>query len=295
MMSEAIQNLIRLSELDLQLQGFRKKLAGIPPALETAGKTLAAEEKILADLRNASANLANSIRDKDATSKVALDTIEKFKAHLKVVHNQKEYAAAQKQLDSARMINEQMQNEMIEARMRQEELEPKLKTAEERVAREQESFRQEETVLKAEQGELEEKVRILDGERQTRIAQVEPRILSIYTRLVKGGRLPAMVPVISGVCQGCSIATPPQDYNRMIADPDGTHTCPHCGRLTYYQAPPPQEETPKKAAAKKGVKKAVAKKGAAEQTEDSPEGEKPNEDEDSFQTGELPRTEESPA
>ena len=42
----------------------------------------------------------------------------------------------------------------------------------------------------------------------------------------------AVVPIISGVCQGCHMSLPPQ-LNNMLARFESIETCPTCHRLIY--------------------------------------------------------------
>ncbi len=75
--------------------------------------------------------------------------------------------------------------------------------------------------------------------------EIGKHIFSDYLRLIRGGKLPAIVPVISGTCGGCRMTIPPQSFNLLIAKPDDLHTCSHCNRIVYFRAPPaPAEEVP---------------------------------------------------
>ena len=112
----------RMAEVDVRLFEMRKKQRQYPRMLEEKRRQLDAEQLILNELTAPWEALENQIGQKEATIQVALETIEKFEEHMKLVTTQKEFLAAKKQVEEARKINTQLQNEILEARMKQDEL-----------------------------------------------------------------------------------------------------------------------------------------------------------------------------
>ena len=77
-----------------------------------------------------------------------------------------------------------------------------------------------------------------------------------------------VVNVLGGVCQGCFMAIPPQQYNLLLRG-DQHFDCPTCQRIMYHEpveVPEEPKKAPKKAAKKKAVKKTAVKKKAAKKT-----------------------------
>ncbi|MCZ6532196.1 MAG: hypothetical protein O7A08_04445, partial [SAR324 cluster bacterium] len=126
-MDERAKTLSETAQLDAELFELRKVLRNFPRRLEEAGKQLVAEEKLLAEVETPWNDLEYQVSEKEATIQVALDTITKFEEHIKRVTTQKEYMAAKKQVEEARRLNRQLQDEILEAGVKQEELAPKLK------------------------------------------------------------------------------------------------------------------------------------------------------------------------
>jgi predicted nucleic acid-binding Zn-ribbon protein len=233
-MNNGAEVIAGMAQLEIQLFELRRKTKNYPRKLQEARKQLNAEEGLLKEIEGPWSELEHQIKEKEATIKVALDTIEKFEAHIKRVNTQKEYVAANKQVDEARRLNEQLQNEILENRVKQEELEPSLKESRERHKNVLGSFQEtEETILK-EQSKVKKQSAKLEAQLKEILGSVGGQFWDYYQRLVKGGKQPAIVQAVAGACGGCNMTVPPQSYNLMIANPAEIHTCAHCARIVYY-------------------------------------------------------------
>ncbi|MDH4248651.1 MAG: C4-type zinc ribbon domain-containing protein [Deltaproteobacteria bacterium] len=246
-MNEAVRKLMELGQADLRAFEINSRLRRIPERLAEARRQLEAEETLLNEVQGPWQQLENEVLDKESTSRVALETIEKFEAHMKQVTNQKEYTAARKQVDEARRLNTRLQDEILERRMKQEELSPQLKERRERAQRVRESFQAEEKVILSEKSLLESDVAGLNAEIKDRLMGIDSGLVARYQRLIKAGRVPAIVPVVASTCHGCRMTLPPQAYNILLSRVEDLHTCPACNRFIYHQAPeeapPPMENS----------------------------------------------------
>ena len=249
------ETMILLGETDQIIFDLNMKLKAIPHKINEASKQLAAEKKQLQEVLIPHDKLVEEIRERESASKLAVDTIEKFEDHMKKVTTQKEYLAARKQVDEARKLNDRLQEEILERRIKQEELTPVLKERQERYDNVLESFTSAEAVLTKEKKALEAKITEHTTVVDKHLQDLGPTASGLYKRLVKGGKMPGIVAVVSGSCNGCNMALPPQLYNLLIAADaasDGKmFTCPTCSRIIFYKPPEAEaeEETPVTAAA----------------------------------------------
>jgi uncharacterized protein len=62
-------------------------------------------------------------------------------------------------------------------------------------------------------------------------AKVDANLLRRYEAIRKK-KLPALVGVVAGTCQGCNMNVPPQLYNQLRTSL-GTDVCPSCHRIIY--------------------------------------------------------------
>ena len=237
-MSDGLTALIHMAQRGARVHELQSQLNRIPARLAEARKQLDSEQKLLDELANPWQAMEAAIASKDSTVKLALETIEKFEAHMKRVNTQKEYIAAKKQVDEARKLNEKLQNEILELRVKQEELTPKLKDQQEQHARVAEEYRKVEAQMLQEQSALQAQLKEEEGALRRESSAVAAPVLPYYERLTKGGRFPAIVPVHNGKCTGCNIALPPQTFNQLLAKNGTLFTCPNCRRVIYH---PPEE------------------------------------------------------
>ena len=240
-MSDDNNDFLTMAEHDLKLFEIKKTLAQIPGKIDEARRHLDAEQALLDELQGPWNALQHEIDEKEATIKVALETIQKFEEHMERVNTQKEYMAARKQVDDARKLNQKLQDEILERRMKQEEIDPELNEVRERHATVHASFQEQETVLTKEQQKLEAAAKVEEQTIQELSSKVDARVWGHYDRLTKGGRTPAIADATGGSCTGCKMTIPPQSYNLILANPSGFHICSHCSRILYVSVQPPLE------------------------------------------------------
>ncbi len=247
-----------MAKFDSRIFGLKKRLRTFPKRLEEARRQLVAEEGLLREVDGPWTELEEKILAKEATIQVALETISKFEEHIKRVTTQKEFMAAKKQVEEARKLNEQLQNEILENRVKQEELAPRLTELRDRYEKVSAAYKDTESDILGEKGKLEkETVKEEKGLRRL-FEPVAEQVWDYYQKLLHSGKTPGIVPVTGGMCGGCNMAIPPQSYNLLIADPDKLHTCSHCARIIFYQ---PAEEPSEEGAEPVKAKKAGAPKG----------------------------------
>ncbi|MCH8882330.1 MAG: hypothetical protein IIA41_02400 [SAR324 cluster bacterium] len=241
-MSDELKALITLAEQDKLIWEVQRKLRGIPVQLADSRKRLDAEQVLLDEVKIPWEQWDGEIREKESTIEIAQETITRFEEHMKAVTTQHEYMAARKQIDEARRLNVRLQDEIVESRVKQEELEPQLKEVQTRYDKVLEDYQVVEAEILKVQSGLEADIAGYEQAKSEVAGKVDSQSLKYYERLASSGKFPALVPTVAGICSGCNIALPPQDYNQLIANPARYKTCSHCTRMIYYEPPAPSEE-----------------------------------------------------
>ena len=243
-----MENLIAIGETDARIFNIQLKLRRIPERLQEASRQLEAEKNLLDEVLIPWTELDHEINEREATIKIALDTIEKFEAHMKKVTTQKEYIAARKQVDEARRLNQRLQDEILERRIQQDELSPRLEERRETHRRVDEVYQSEESVILKEQVRLEKDIKSLTRGIEENLQKIGDNAFNFYQKLIQGNKMPAVVPVVAGSCNGCNMALPPQEYNLLLAGNGKLFTCPTCSRIIYPQPKVEAEPLPDAAA-----------------------------------------------
>lgn len=243
-MSGSLETMVSVGELDSRIFELTLQLRRMPKRISEAKRQLDAEQALLDEVLIPWTQFDQEIKEREATIKVALDTIEKFEEHMKAVTTQKEYIAARKQVDEARRLNTRLQDEILERRIQQDELTPRLEERRGTHGKVLEVFKKEEGSLLRKQTSLRKEINKLTGQVETSLQEIGGSAFMFYQRLVKGNKLPAVVQVVAGTCNGCNMALPPQTYNLLLAGLDQLFTCPTCNRIIYNKSPeqPAQEE-----------------------------------------------------
>ncbi len=242
MSDEGLHALMNMADKAKHMHELRMQLKRIPERLNEARRQLDAERKLLDELQGPFAAMEASIASKDSTIKLALETIEKFEAHMKRVTTQKEYAAARKQVDEARRLNEGLQNEILEMKVKQEEIAPRLNEQRERHVKVSDEYGKIEAVILAEKAQLDKSLAALDKELRSESDKLTGQVMPYYEKLLKGGKFPPIVAVLHGKCGGCNISLPPHFYNQLLARNGTLFTCPNCARIIYHQPIPAPAE-----------------------------------------------------
>lgn len=239
MNEEGLNALMNMADKARRMHELRTQLKRIPERLTEARKQLDAEQKLLDELQGPYTTMETSVTSKEATIKLALETIEKFEAHMKRVTTQKEYAAARKQVDEARRLNDGLQNEILDLKVKQEEIAPKLKEQRERHGNVAAEYQQAEAVILAEKARLDQELGGLDKELRAESGKLSVQVMPYYEKLLKGGKFPPIVAVMHGKCGGCNMSLPPHFFNQLLARNGTLFTCPNCARIIYHQPAPP--------------------------------------------------------
>jgi predicted nucleic acid-binding Zn-ribbon protein len=87
------------------------------------------------------------------------------------------------------------------------------------------------TELRGKLSDAERQVKALEGRRAGVAGAVDANLLRRY-ETVRKKKLPALVGVVNGTCQGCNMNVPPQLYNTLRVTL-GTDICPSCHRIIY--------------------------------------------------------------
>lgn len=231
-MSEQQMTLTEMGAIDARITELSKRSKRLPAQLEETRKTLEKAKQRLDAVKGPWEQLDKEIKDREATIKIALDTIEKFEEHMERVTTQKEYLAARKQVDEARKLNERLQDEILERRSRQEELSPQLEEAQQRYDEVLATYEAEAAKVNEEKAQVDAEVDELTGRISGALEAHGTH--KYYERLQRGGRRPAIVSVMKGKCTGCNMALPPQVYNKLLAaSAHEPFTCPTCSRIIY--------------------------------------------------------------
>ncbi|MFL5343618.1 MAG: zinc ribbon domain-containing protein [Hyalangium sp.] len=230
-MREKLKALAELQKVDMEAAALRKaadihprQIAELERELGAARSAIEAERNRLADIERQKLQLEQNIADEK-------DKVKKWEARLAEQRSTREYSALAREIDIAKKANLTMADELVE-------LTKTLAAAREAVKGKEVEFSARQQQLGARMAELRTKladaegqVKALEGQRSGAAATVDANLLRRYETIRKK-KLPALVGVVAGTCQGCNMNVPPQLYNQLRTSL-GTDVCPSCHRIIY--------------------------------------------------------------
>jgi predicted nucleic acid-binding Zn-ribbon protein len=234
-MDPMLEPLVVLQSCDARRLATEKELRAVPLDLAQVAKAIESEKAAIESERT-------KLRETELLSKRTEHAIEaaeqklaKLKGQQLQVKKNEEYQALGREIEAA---------EQEKARLEEEEIGILY-----RLDTEREAMRKAEAEHKAAVAELEAraaKVREREATLRDRLAIEEAEVahartgisaplLSIYDRLLKSGKMPAVVPLNGGVCGGCHMRVSAGVTHEARVG-GKTTTCDNCGRIVYHAA-----------------------------------------------------------
>jgi predicted nucleic acid-binding Zn-ribbon protein len=235
-LNEQLALLIRLQDLDTQLDANVEKRRQVPLLIEAAAKPV---EDATAELGKAKGDLDvlnRDRRDKEQDLKEREERIEKLKGRSADIKSNKEYQAHLFEIELAQQEKGTVEERLIEMMDRAEALQRTIKQCEDALAACKREYEQERARIEAEGRATEAETERLSADVQALIGQLSPSNRAMYDRLKTTRKGLAVVPLKNGACQGCRLALPPQ----LIADlrkNDKLLTCTYCHRILFWPTP----------------------------------------------------------
>ncbi|MFH2122907.1 MAG: C4-type zinc ribbon domain-containing protein [Pseudomonadota bacterium] len=239
-MNEVIAQLISLQQIDLQLDSIDNAIKQEEDNVDRQSAMLNQRESDIEDLHEQINALENERRTLDLEMNEELAHVKSRQSKMMQVQTGREQTAILKEIeDGKRNIKEK--EEKIVAIMEE------VESLTAQIARQQELLEEETKSLAAETSKAKETIKGInknkqeqDSKRTQHAKAVEEKLLNKYSILRERRNGLAVVNVIQGVCQGCFMSIPPQQFNTLLRG-DRHLDCPICQRIMYYQAPEDQE------------------------------------------------------
>ena len=233
-MNKYLQQLVELSDLDKQIDGFIPRIQDI----EKAYKNIEEEcETITVNIERLDEEVSDLKSQKSGTNA----HIAEFSAKIKDVAKKSSSAKSEKEI-KALSLEEDIAKEQLEA-------------ANEEIARLEkliDSKNSQKDELGAKKAELEENLKNIKSKTLSELENIEKerkevyakkdkliatmnqKILAFYEKIRKWAHNTAIVPVKKQACYGCFMQINDKTFSAVIKGEDIV-TCPHCGRILYKQ------------------------------------------------------------
>lgn len=242
-MEIAFDKLIRLQNVDSDLNAALSLLDAVPAKLEAIDHQIKATAEIVAQAKDELAANQKKRRDLEGEVKDIKAHVAKFKRQLNDVKTNKEYAALQKEIADTELKADKIEEEIINEMISADDIEREIKAANGRQTEEKGRIEKDREAILREQQEFETRKAALLKEREEILPDIPPDQLKLYERIGKRLKGVALSPVTDDFCSICQMRVRPQVLNDLLGR-NALITCEACGRLLYVQKPPENEHGP---------------------------------------------------
>lgn len=228
-----IEQLICLQKVDDEIHGIKQELESAPQELENLRMRFAE----VSDQRNYQQDKMSHLRDQEKRLGLEIEDdtvrIKKSKSKLMSVGNAKEYHAMVREMDSLERVNrnrEEEKNALREELVRQTSLLAEVEALHLSLENELAACEQS---LQDRVNKGEATLKELEARRAEASKDVPAPVFARYEFIRERLKHPVIVPVTAGVCSGCNIAIPPQNFIELQKAAQ-ILSCPNCQRLMFW-------------------------------------------------------------
>jgi len=232
-LNEEMNQLIALQKIDAEIAGFDRAINEQKQEISNREQSISEKENAITACFDKTKLLEQKKRDIEVENEDAGERIKDRQNKMMQVQTSREHQALLKEIeDNKRLIKESedllltLMEEMEQAKSEATELENLL-------SGEQKLLNDETGAVTKAIKKIETRRKTVAGKRKKLAATLNAGRLKRYDMLLKKREGLAVVQAIAGVCQGCFMTVPPQQFNE-IRKGDKIHVCPTCQRMLYF-------------------------------------------------------------
>ena len=250
-MNQELEHLIVLQAQDLELTRLRGELAEAPRRVKAAETSLASAQTALATCRAKLAMEEKLRRGQESEIASHRTKLDRLRRSLDTATSAQQVAAFEHEITFAEAAILSLEDAEFASMERTETLDFEQTTAAEAVARAGDVLRSEQARAASLKTEHEAAIAGIERERAGVRAQISPRWLASYDKLIKT-RGTAVAEAIgtatAGKCAACQMGVRPQRWQDLTGrdHADEIFSCETCGRLLFWD---PRRDTPRSWAA----------------------------------------------
>ncbi|MBD02152.1 MAG: hypothetical protein CMG45_03770 [Candidatus Marinimicrobia bacterium] len=230
-----IQQIIKLQNIDSQLQDIAELLGDLPIKVESLKEE---ESSLITSLESGRLRLQElelGLNKFDGQLKDLNIKIEKHKDQLFLVTNNKQYDALQLEIDHLKSELDGIEIKSLEYTEEKEKLEKQIKSESENLGALSSDLKERRKKLENLMNQSSDQKTKLESDRKTHIDDIDESILNQYTRVQKARGGLSVVSITGSACGGCGAFIPPQIVAEVKSN-SLARTCDSCSRFLYWDS-----------------------------------------------------------
>jgi hypothetical protein len=223
-----------LQTLDIKIRGMQREKDEIPTRLAALEGEFKKEEEKVQGQKAELDRLLKDRRHKEKELEEEVERAKKTEARAFEIKTNKEYQAVLKEIEGAKKLNRQREEEILGILERFEELQKVARQGEKELEAKRKDYQRQLSELQQRAAQFEQKMAAEVKERDERQKGIPPDLLSKYRMLLEKRQGIAVAPVSNGVCQACNMNLRPQLYIELQKQ-QTLILCPNCSRILFWE------------------------------------------------------------
>ena len=233
-MIKEILKLLEIQDLDLQIIDLKKLQKKLPENLNSLGQDVVKKKKDLEgaqeDLMATKASQNNLEIEVESNKQVII----KYQNQLLQIKNNIQYKALIKEIETIEKKNSKIEDQILDSMVDVDQKDSTLKECESNLKQSEENLTEGKDQIKKDIERVNVEVAQLSEERLQKKQDVNPKVMSIYERLIRQKQDTfAVVQLDDKICQGCYMSLTPNDVNE-VHKCNKINTCENCSRILYW-------------------------------------------------------------
>lgn len=229
-----IRTLIKIQELDLEMDNLRERARAIPLESAELDAELAEARSAVDVAKGKQFELEKQQRHEELILDDKNTLLRKYDQQLFSVKTNKEYKAILAEMDLAKAEISTIEDRILEIMTDVDYVKGEMLSADQALRDQEAKVAEGKRELDAELGNVQRDLKDREQQKEALIPGVAEELYGLYERIRKAKTNgPGAVPIRNDSCSGCFMQIPPQVINELIAD-DRVITCQSCSRILYW-------------------------------------------------------------
>ncbi len=239
-LKEELGKLLALQDIDLRIRKLDEEIATGQGSLDGIQSGIDGYLEEVEDLKERLEVVGKEKLDVETELEDETTRLKDRQTKLMNVQTNREYQSLLKEIEETKSANKRRAEEVERYLEIAEAMQAKIEMLGESAEEERANLLDQQKKVETMSQELEVQKTKISKERKGKIDGVSKGVYRRYEQLRERRNGMAIVGVTDGVCQGCYMNIPPQQYNELLRG-DELHSCPSCQRMMFHK-PASEEE-----------------------------------------------------
>ena len=235
-MSEELQRLIQLQQLDARIVELRQRVLSIPDEIESQAELLQESQDAVEELREQAGRKARTQRQMEGEVELLQQKLSRYQEQLMDVKTNREYRAMRHEIANVRAQISSKEDEILEIMLALDELEDRTREARRLAGERASEVSSRRKELETFAARSDSNMAGFEQERNQLERGLPEPLLEQYRRIASVNNGQALAEVTKQSCQACNVTLRPQLFTEVKTGLKILN-CETCNRILYYVPP----------------------------------------------------------